>query len=114
MATEADHLVNNAAPDVQNDVTPLNLSTIEQEETVALVERARSGDREAYAMLVERFHDEIYRFAARRLGDPVAGQDAAADTFADAFGAIRRFEFKGAPFEAWLYTIARPRVTDQL
>ena len=63
------------------DVTDGPASTIEEQETYALVERARSGDREAYAMLFDRFHDEIYRFATRRIGDPVAGQDAAADTF---------------------------------
>ena len=65
-------------------------------------------------MLFHRYHDEIYRFATRRLGDPVQGQDVAADTFADAFSAIGRFRWKGAPFEAWLYTIARRRVADQM
>ena len=63
-------------------------------------------------MLFDRFHDEIYRFATRRIGDPVAGQDAAADTFADAFRGIQKFEQTGAPFEAWLYTIARRRIID--
>ena len=65
-------------------------------------------------MLFERFHDEIYRFATRRIGDPVAGQDAAAETFADAFRGINKFEQTGAPFEAWLYTIARRRIVDQI
>ena len=96
------------------DVTDAPAATIEEQETYALVERARSGDREAYAMLFERFHDEIYRFATRRIGDPVAGQDAAADTFADAFRGIHKFQQTGAPFEAWLYTIARRRIVDQV
>jgi RNA polymerase sigma-70 factor (ECF subfamily) len=96
------------------DVTDAPAATIEEQETYALVERARSGDREAYAMLFDRFHDEIYRFATRRIGDPVAGQDAAADTFADAFRAIQKFEQTGAPFEAWLYTIARRRIVDHV
>jgi RNA polymerase sigma-70 factor (ECF subfamily) len=96
------------------DVTDAPASTIEEQETYALVERARSGDREAYAMLFDRFHDEIYRFATRRIGDPVAGQDAAAETFADAFKGIARYEQTGAPFESWLYTIARRRIVDQI
>jgi RNA polymerase sigma-70 factor (ECF subfamily) len=98
----------------RSDVTGGPAPTIEEQETYALVERARSGDREAYAMLFDRFHDEIYRFAARRIGDPVAGQDAAAETFADAFKGIARYEQRGAPFEAWLYTIARRRIVDQI
>jgi RNA polymerase sigma-70 factor (ECF subfamily) len=96
------------------DVTDERASTIEEQETYALVERARSGDREAYAMLFDRFHDEIYRFATRRIGDPAAGQDAAAETFADAFKGITRYEQTGAPFEAWLYAIARRRIVDQI
>src|SRR6266487_4529870 len=111
MALEADPLLSEAGQALEredgvSDVTPFNLSTIEQEETEVLVDRARSGDREAYAMLFDQFHDEIYRFATRRLGDPFAGQDAAAETFADAFGSIKRYESRGLPFEAWLYTIA--------
>jgi RNA polymerase sigma-70 factor, ECF subfamily len=97
-----------------DDVTGRSTTTIEQQETEALVLRAQSGDREAYPLLFNRFHDEIYRFAARRLGDPEAAQDAAAETFADAFGGLGRFRARGAPFEAWLYTIARRRVVDQL
>jgi len=102
------------SPTSISDVTDERAPTIEEQETYALVERARSGDREAYAMLFDRFHDEIYRFATRRIGDPIAGQDAAAETFADAFKGIARFEQTGAPFEAWLYTIARRRIVDQI
>jgi RNA polymerase sigma-70 factor, ECF subfamily len=97
-----------------SDVTDDRDATIEEQETYALVERARSGDREAYAMLFDRFHDEIYRFAARRMGDPIAGQDVAAETFADVFKGIHKYEQTGAPFEAWLYTIARRRIVDQV
>ena len=103
-----------SADTADRDVTPAPAATIDEQDTSALVERARTGDREAYALLFDRFHDEIYRFATRRIGDPVAGQDVAADTFADAFRSIRHYHNNGAPFEAWLYTIARRRVVDQI
>ncbi len=99
---------------VAADVTLRAVRSIEGTTTDKLVRRARAGDEEAYGMLFERFHDEIYRFAARRLGDPVAAQDAAAETFTDAFAGIGRFRFTGAPFEAWLYAIARRRVIDAI
>jgi RNA polymerase sigma-70 factor (ECF subfamily) len=95
-------------------VTDLGWGAIPPVKTEELVARARSGDGEAYGMLFERFHDEIYRFATRRIGDPTAGQDVAADTFADAFGSLPRYSWTGVPFEAWLYTIARRRVADHL
>lgn len=101
-----------AASWLEPDVTDEATRTMEEVSTADLVGRARDGDREAYAMLFSRFHDEIYRFASRRIGDPVAGQDIAADTFVDAFGSIARFKWRGVPFEAWLYTIARRRIAD--
>jgi RNA polymerase sigma-70 factor (ECF subfamily) len=82
--------------------------------TQTLVARARHGDVAAYEMLFTRFHDEIHRFAARRLSDAVAGQDVAAEPFTDAFTSLSRFRWRGVPFEAWLYTIARRRVADHL
>jgi RNA polymerase sigma-70 factor, ECF subfamily len=108
------HAVDTVTSRSVSDVTDGPVTTIEDQETFGLVARARSGDREAYAILFDRFYDEIYRFATRRIGDPVAGQDAAADTFADAFRSIARFEETGAPFQAWLYTIARRRIVDQI
>lgn len=80
--------------------------------TPELVSRARDGEREAFELLFHRFHDEVYRFATRRLGDATLGQDVAAETMADAFRSIHRFQFRGAPFEAWLYTIARRKLAD--
>lgn len=77
-----------------------------------LVARARHGHADAYLMLFERFHGEVYRFATRRTGDHWVGQEIAADTLADAFAGIHRFRWQGAPFEAWLYTIARRRIAD--
>jgi len=100
-------------PDVSpSDVTDEPVAAIE--ETSALVDRARAGDGDAFAMLFEQFHDEIYRFAARRVGDPMLAQDISGETFADAFSSIRGFQWRGAPFEAWLYKIARRRVVDAL
>ena len=95
-----------------SDVTSETVRPIEDVATEELVSRAQSGDRDAYAMIFDRFHDEIYRYATRRVGDPHVGQDVAADTFTDAFAGLGRFRWRGVPFEAWLYTIARRRVAD--
>ena len=99
---------------VRADVTRRPSATMDEVTVRDLVGRARSGDEEAFTVLFHRFHDEIYRFATRRLRDPEAGQDVAAETMADAFSSIGRFRWRGVPFEAWLYTIARRRVVDRL
>jgi len=99
---------------VRERVTTGRPATMDEVAVRELVGRARSGDEEAYTMLFHRFHDEIYRFATRRLGDPDAGQDVAAETMADVFAGLGRFRWRGVPFEAWLYTIARRRTVDRL
>ena len=107
--TAADGSTTSMDPVTGHPVPAMNEITTED-----LVARAQAGETEAYGMIFERFHDEVYRFATRRLGDPHAGQDAAADTFADAFAGMHRFRWRGVPFEAWLYTIARRRVADRM
>src|ERR1051326_4186866 len=99
---------------VHERVTPQPAATMDEMTVRDLVGRARSGDQEAFTMLFQCFPDEIYRYATRRLGDPDAGQDVAAETMADAFSSIHRFRWLGVPFEAWLYTIARRRSVDRL
>jgi RNA polymerase sigma-70 factor, ECF subfamily len=99
---------------IRERVTPRPPVTMDEVTVRDLVEHARRGNQEAFTMLFKRFHEEIYRYATRRLGDPDAGQDVAAETMADAFSGIHRFRWRGVPFEAWLYTIARRRSVDRL
>ena len=105
----ADEHARHEAPDVTLRLHHPN----EWVETDELVARARSDDEDAYMMLFERFHDEVYRYATRRLGDPASGQEVAADTMADAFAGLHRYRAGRGPFEAYLYTIARRRVADR-
>ena len=77
----------------------------------ALVERARSGDRDAFGELFQRHHAAVFRVARSRLPHSLA-EDAAAETFARAWAALPRYKRTGAPFVAWLYGIARNVAND--
>jgi RNA polymerase sigma-70 factor, ECF subfamily len=77
----------------------------------ALVERARSGDRDAFGELFERHYAAVFRVARSRLPDALA-EDAAAETFTRAWAALPRYKRTGAPFVAWLYGIARNVAAD--
>lgn len=70
----------------------------------AWVERAR-GDGEAFAELVRRYQDRLYRLALRMTGDKAVAEDLAQEAFLRAFQALSRFR-AGAPFAPWLYRIA--------
>jgi RNA polymerase sigma-70 factor (ECF subfamily) len=78
----------------------------------ALVERAQTGDHEAYAELVRRYSGLAHRVATMVAG-PADAEDAVQDAFVRAYYALDRFRLD-APFKPWLLTIvtnaARNRV----
>lgn len=82
------------------------------ERTRALVRAAQNGDGEAFGRIFDEFHLPVYRYIAARVSTPADAEDLAAETFAAAFLNIRRFRWRGAPFEAWLFRIARSKVVD--
>lgn len=68
------------------------------------LERARRGDREAMAQIVDRHYDAVYCFCARRLGPDLA-QDAAQETFITAQKRLKSFGEVSA-LSTWLFGIA--------
>lgn len=65
-----------------------------------------TGDRAAFAVLVERYRDRVFRLAASVLG-PYAHQDAeevSQEVFIRAYGGLRRFKGQ-ARFSTWLYRV---------
>jgi RNA polymerase sigma-70 factor (ECF subfamily) len=71
----------------------------------ALVARARQGDATAFAVLYRRYVGRVYGFAARRLADRTAAEEATQETFARALAGLGRFQTDGA-FAGWLFAIA--------
>src|SRR5205807_6411711 len=51
----------------------------------ALLERARRGDRDAFASIVTRHQDELYTMALRLLGTPHDAADVVQETFLRAY-----------------------------
>ena len=69
-----------------------------------LITRARSGDREAYGMLVQRHQQIAFRTAYAVCGDAAEAEDAAQEAFVQAHRALGRFR-DGAPWRPWLLKI---------
>ncbi len=70
-----------------------------------LVERAKTGDREAFGRLVDEYKDRIYSYVCRMLGDPYEAEDVTQEAFVRAYRSLPRF--RGASsFHTWLYRIA--------
>jgi RNA polymerase sigma-70 factor (ECF subfamily) len=78
-----------------------------------VIERARSGDRHAFAELYDTHVDAVYRYILYRVREPSDAEDLTSDVFTRAFASIHRYRWQGKSFLAWLYTIARNAVTDK-
>ncbi|MCL0075630.1 RNA polymerase sigma factor [Dehalococcoidia bacterium] len=79
-----------------------------------LVHRAQQGDQEAFAELYESHFDNIYRYVALRVGNRMEAEDITQEVFLKAVRSIQSFKWKGIPFSAWLFRIARNEVIDSL
>jgi RNA polymerase sigma-70 factor (ECF subfamily) len=71
----------------------------------ALIERARRGDRPAFAALVEYYWDRLYRWLFHLARDRHAAEDLAQETCLKAFAGLRTFR-SGTNFAGWLFRIA--------
>ena len=78
----------------------------------ALVAAAQRGDRDSFGQIFDEYQLPVYRYALARLRSPSDAEDAAAETFVAALRNIRRFRWRGVPFDAWLFRIARSKVAD--
>lgn len=78
-----------------------------------VIERARQGDRAAFAELYDTHIDSVYRYLLYRVREPSDAEDLASEVFTRAFANIHRYRWQGKSFLAWLYTIARNAVTDR-
>lgn len=70
-----------------------------------LLERARCGEREAIAVLLNRHRERIVSLAFSILRDRESAEDAAQEVFVRAFSQLPRFRGESA-FSTWLYRVA--------
>jgi RNA polymerase sigma-70 factor (ECF subfamily) len=70
-----------------------------------LVDRARTGDAEAFRALVERYSQKLFRVAFRIVGDEASAEDAVQETFLRAYRSLSRFDDRSS-FGTWIYRIA--------
>src|ERR1041384_769093 len=71
----------------------------------AFVDRARSGDADAYRVLVERHTRALFRLAYRMTGNEQDAEDVVQESFLRAYRQLGKFDER-ASFGTWLYRIA--------
>jgi len=79
-----------------------------QEENL-LVEQAKN-DPVKFGVLYDRYFEPIFNFVYRRSDDEEVAADITSQTFVKALENIKKYEFRGVPFSAWLFRIATNEV----
>jgi len=79
----------------------------------ALFSRAQSGDRGAFAQIVQIYQDRIYNAVLRMVGDHEEARDLAQETFTRALVKIDSFRGEAQPY-TWLFRIALNLAISQL
>ena|SRR5689334_5745448 len=63
-------------------------------------------DAEAFRPLYEKYFKRIFLFVHHRVGDKTLASDITSQVFLKALLNLRKFQFRGLPFSAWLFRIA--------
>jgi RNA polymerase sigma-70 factor (ECF subfamily) len=78
----------------------------------ALILNAQRGERSAFAELVDRYWDRLFRWLCHLTHDFHTAEDLVQESFLRAFKAVSRFQ-AGSNFQAWLFRIAHNAMVNQ-
>ena len=78
-----------------------------------LVDAARTGNEAALSELYTLYFPRVYRYILARTGNTYDAEDLAEEVFMRVLEAIDRFQWREAPFSAWLFRIAHNAVISQ-
>ena len=91
---------------------PAQKATPQGEEERLLVQAAQN-DPAKFDVLYELHFERVYYFLARRVRDRAIAEDLTSEVFHKALANLAAYEWRGAPFSAWLFRIAANALADQ-
>jgi RNA polymerase sigma-70 factor, ECF subfamily len=78
-----------------------------------LLVQAAQSDPAKFDALYELYFERVYYFLARRVHDRATAEDLTSEVFHKALANLSNYEWRGAPFAAWLFRIASNALADQ-
>ena len=93
-------------------IPELSLKAVQEPSERRLIEAAQQ-DPSRFAALYEIHFERVYAYVSRRLGHREATEDVTSEVFHHALANLPRFEWRGAPFGAWLMRIAANAIADR-
>jgi len=86
---------------------------LKKEADERLLIEAAQHDPARFADLYELNFERVYAYVVRRVRDRAETEDLTAEVFQQALANLKRFEWRGIPFAAWLYRIAANLISDR-
>ena len=103
------------AADQRTELQPDQVQRQPEEEVLEewqLVRNAQKYDEDALQKLYEKYYPKIYNYAFLQMGDVHAAEDLTSDVMLKMLESIQKYSFRGLPFGAWVFRIARNRLID--
>jgi RNA polymerase sigma-70 factor (ECF subfamily) len=89
------------------------LKALKREADERLLIEAAQKDPARFAELYENNFERVYAYVVRRVRDRAETEDLTSEVFHHALANLRRFEWRGIPFAAWLFRIAANLISDR-
>jgi RNA polymerase sigma-70 factor (ECF subfamily) len=89
------------------------LKALKKEADERLLIEAAQKDPARFAELYTINFERVYAYAVLRVGNRAEAEDLTADVFHQALANLKRFEWRGIPFAAWLFRIAANLISDR-
>ena len=90
-----------------------SLKALKREADERLLVEAAQKDPARFGELYELNFERVYAYVLRRVGNRTETEDVTADVFHHALANLKRFEWRGIPFAAWLFRIAANLIADR-
>jgi RNA polymerase sigma-70 factor, ECF subfamily len=78
-----------------------------------LLIEAAQADPARFAELYENNFERVYSYAITRVNDRAEAEDVTAEVFHHALANLKKYEWRGIPFAAWLFRIAANLISDR-
>lgn len=89
------------------------MKALKKEADERLLVEAAQQDPARFGDLYEMHFERVYAYVVRRTQDRAEAEDVTADVFHQALANLKRFEWRGIPFAAWLFRIAANLISDR-
>jgi RNA polymerase sigma-70 factor (ECF subfamily) len=90
-----------------------SLKALKKEADERLLIEAAQNDPACFAELYEMNFERVYAYVVKRVQNRAETEDLTSEVFHQALANLKRFEWRGIPFAAWLFRIAANLISDR-